>query len=242
VDVTDPDAPSVLSTADTPGSALQVSVSTTAIGSSRHAVIADWNDLRVFDVSDPSAPLLVASERVLTTGAFSRVLGAAIAGDAVFAGEWTGLVSYRLQPGVVAPDLKPWETSLSWGEVAAGETDAVTLVVENQGTAPLVIWELSVEGAGFSTSARDVAIDPGDRTAIEIAFTAETTDQVDGAIVLRSDDPDEPERTIPLVANRPGLDVGDAAPEVLVALHGGGEWRSSQHPGKVLVLAYFATF
>ena len=49
-------------------------------------------------------------------------------------------------------------------------------------------------------------------------------------------------RTRFVVGKHEGLGVGKPLPETRAVLLDGGEWSSSQVRGKVLLLAYFATF
>ena len=57
-----------------------------------------------------------------------------------------------------------------------------------------------------------------------------------------SDDPDDKPLALPLTANRPGFVVGDKPPDVIAALLDGGTWNLDEQKGKVVLLAYFATF
>jgi hypothetical protein len=235
-DVSNPDAPAVLARAPTGGTAVQVAVS-----GGRHAFVANWSDARVFDVSDPKRPVLVATERIVT-GAFSRVLGIGARGDFAFLGEWTGLYSYELHPNRKAPDLVLSENALEFGRVAKGKTRARVIIAENGGTAPLVSWSLVTSGEGFSVDRSSFVLAPGERKALEVTYRADSDELVTGGLQIASDDPDEPVRAVALAAGRAGAGVGDPAPEVEVALLGGGTWRSADHRGSVRVLAYFATF
>ncbi|MBI4512200.1 MAG: DUF1573 domain-containing protein [Deltaproteobacteria bacterium] len=236
VDVRDPAIPAVLASVDTPGSALQVAVA------GGRAYVADWNDVRVFDVSNPAAPRLTATERIDTGEAFPRVLGVGAKDDVAFVGEWTGLYSYRFVPGRDAPDVAFSERELEFGTVPSGGADAIALIVENEGTAPLVAWSIEAQGSALSVDRPQLVLPPGGRQAVEITFRPDSAAQMTGRLVVRSDDPDEPTRFLPIVGNRGGLGVGDPAPEVRVELQSGGEWKLSEQAGKTVLLAYFATF
>ena len=133
VDVSDPSAPSLLSEHDTPGVALQISLD------GDWAFVADWNDVRVIDVSDPAAMRAVATERVDVEGK-PRVLGVAARDGLSYFGEWTGLFAYRFNSDVQAPDIWTSTRAIDFGSVAGGEERAQAVVVENVGSAPLVAW------------------------------------------------------------------------------------------------------
>jgi LVIVD repeat len=240
VDVSNPTAPSVVSRSDTPGTTLQISLS------GGHAFVTDWNDVRVFDVADPAAPTLVATERIPVQD-FPRVLGAAALpsadGHSVFMGEWTGLYSYAFTPGIVAPDLRLHSEIIDLGPAEVGELKAAAVIVENEGGAPLIIHQVVTDGLGMSVaSTLPIELDPGQKAAIEIRVENASTMQLSGLGVLLTNDPDEAEAPVTLVTNTPGLGIGDAAPDVDVNLVGGGQWSLASQLGNVVVLSYFATF
>ena len=237
VDVSDPTAPRLLGTAPTPGNAVQVSV---ARG---RAWVAAWNDVRVFDVSEPARPRLIAVEHVPTGSLLSRVLGVAARGDNGFFGEWTGMYSYELHPQRTAPHLSVAQRTIEFGVVAPGRADAFALAVKNEGTARLVAWSVAVpDSAAFKVDRPSLLLETGQEAAIEITFHPSTASLQRGTLVIQSDDPGAMDVRIPITGNRPGASVGDPAPEVAVELLDGTTWQLSKQTGKVVVLAYFATF
>ena len=237
VDISDAAAPAVLAVADTPGTVLQVAASDSRI------YVADWNDIRVFDVTDPAAPRLLATDRVDSASEFARVLGIAAAGTTVYVGEWTGLYSYRFHPERQAPDIWLGRRLIEFPRVAAGAVDAAVVIVRNEGTKPLVIDQLKVTGGPFSVAeSPPITIAPGGADVLEVVYRPDGDVFREGTLELRSDDPDEGITRLDLAGNRPGAGVGDVAPEVVVNLLDGGQWRLSEQRGRVVVLAYFATF
>jgi len=237
VDVSDPGAPSVVGSYDSPGSALQVSLG------NGHAFIADWNDVRVVDISDRAAPRLVATDRIAAAGDLPRVLGVGALGNHAYVGEWKGLHAFQLHPDRLAPDLWVDTRAIEFGAIDPGTQDADVLIVENQGTARLVISSIEVTGSSaFEVGTEQLVLEPGRLAAIDVIFRPDSGDDEKGAIELTSDDPDEPVRKITVRGNRPGVGVGDAAPEIEVQLLSGGTWKLSEQRGQVVVLAYFATF
>jgi hypothetical protein len=236
VDVSTPSEPAIVGRYDSPGSAQQVSLSDGV------AYLADWNDVRAIDVSDPAAPSLIAVERIDTSGPFSRVLAVAARGDTVFAGEWTGLFAYQLHRDRTAPDLWIHSRMVEFGEISPGDADATVVVVENQGNEPLTVWIVDTDEPAFSTDTSSLELSPGEREAIEVTFRPTGDQLFEGALRLWSDDPDEQLREVELVGNQAGFGVGDQAPEIFASLLTGGDWRLSEQLGKVVVLSYFATF
>jgi hypothetical protein len=247
VDVTDPAQPVVKATADTPGTAIRVDAS------EGYAVVADWNDTRVFDVRDPAAPAFVGAVRLTTDVTFpddehppvsARTLGVAANGPDLYVGNWWVVHTYRLYPERQAPFIAiPEDVNLlDFGPVAAGEVATVTLPVRNEGTARLTLFSNWVTNAAFAVDPRQIRIEPGRSAELTLTFTSSGDGKTTGLLNIMSDDPAQPVRSAFLVANQPGLGVGKDLPETKVTTLDGGEWASSQVDGNVKVLAYFATF
>lgn len=238
IDASNPAQPTVLDTANTPGSALQVSFS------DGHLHVADWTDARVFDVSESDNAVLVTTEslpELLPSGVLApQVRALAAVGSHVFVGEWSGLHSFELHPDRAAPDIRAASRELAFFNVSTGGSKAVALVVHNDGSARLVVLA-DVEGDRFTTDVASLDLGPGESGVIEVRYTA--SGSVDtGTLVLRSGDPDQARYEVPLTGNGPKLQVGEPAPEIAVAMVDGGEWRTSQQLGQIQVLSYFSVF
>lgn len=237
VDMSDPAAPQVVGVADTPGLSLQVSLG------AGHAYVADWNDLRIFDVSDPTSPTLVAAETLTTVAPFPRVLGVGTRDDLAFIGEWTGMYVGRLHPGVQAPELRVDPGDLDFGRVEPQATRSRELTVVNDGQADLVVCRVEIEeGSPYVVEPSSLALAPGESATLTVTFSPVDAAPAHATLTLVSDDPDQPALTVALGGNESGLDVGDPAPEVVIDLTDGGQWQLSDHTDSVVVLAYFATF
>ncbi len=237
VDIGDPLAPSIVSRTKTNGSALQVTVD----GS--RAYVANWADARIYDVRDPKTPTLIAAEIVKTEEAASRVLGMSGVGDVAFVGEWTGMYSFRLNSQQRAPHITSRLKRLDFDRTAAKEASKRSISFRNEGSAPLTVSSVSVSGDGFIVAKQlPVTVASQDSFSIEVSFAPTSSEQHEGELLIVSNDPDESEVRISLVGNQSGLGVGDPAPEINLTLVDGGQWRLSEQRGKVVVLAYFATF
>jgi hypothetical protein len=249
VDVTDLDAPKIVATVPTPGSAVRVDYS------DGHVLVAAWRDFRVYDVSDPAAPRLIAAARLPRAGAdsadpdrpllTSRILGIAARGNDVFVGNWHVLHSFRLFPERNAPNMRLPETftQFDFGAVADNESATRPFDVTNQGTAPLTVVNAWVAGDAFSVAPQQLRIAPGETASLSLSFRPTAAGrQEEGYLRILSDDPSAPLRTAYLVGNRPGLGVGMELPETTAMLLHGGEWSSNETRGTVTLLAYFATF
>lgn len=249
VDATDPAAPVVVGQADTPGTAIRVDVS------DGRAFVADWNDARVYDVSNPAEPRFIDAVRLTTDVVYpdddgrppvtARTLGIAANGLDVFVGNWWVLHSFRLYPERVAPHvILPEDASaVDFGAVATGETQERTLTVKNGGNAPLTLFKNWSTSPAFSVSPRSVVVEPGGAADLTIRYTATADERETALLNIFTDDPKQPLRKAFLVGNQEGLGLGRALPETKLTLLDGEAWSTADQPeGSVLVLAYFATF
>jgi ASPM-SPD-2-Hydin domain-containing protein/LVIVD repeat-containing protein len=249
VDVSSLDAPKVLGSSRVGGSAIRVAYS------DGRAYVAAWNDARVYDVSDPSAPRFIGAARMTRDinedngdqgrpDVTSRTLGVAARGDVLFAGNWHVIHSFRVYPDRRAPSLVlPEETNLvDFGPVAAGTRREVPLAVRNQGTAPLTLFDVRTSDGAFQVAPHALRIAPGATATLTVSYTAAAQEKATAFLDFSSDDPDNRSRRGYLVANQPGLGVGRPLTETTVGLVDGGRWSSSEAKGQVTLLAYFATF
>lgn len=233
VDVADLAQPRVVGSVDTPGSALHVAYANGRLYE------ADWNDVRIFDLSNPICPALVGREPFQR-----RILGLAARGDHAFPADFGGRIyPYRFEPGRAAPDVRAPEF-VAFARTPPGQVDVYGMVLRNEGTSPLNVADIA-PGAGsmFSVNKTSFSLEPGQATAVEVAYRPSGAATDSGQITIRSDDPDEGSLRVPLYGNKPGLVVGDPAPAVEAGLlGGGGTWRLADQRGSVVLLAYFATF
>ena len=238
VDLTDPAAPVLRSTTPTTGTALALA----AIDSSTVAV-AEWDEVRGYDVSDPTAVREVFAERLPAPAAFSRVL--AVDADPgtrrVFAGEWHGMHVLAHDPNGTGPDLTVAPQALQFGQVPPGQSDDAVLVLRNDGDLGLTVHEI-VTADGVSVDQSCLQIPAGSAAAVEVTVAPPSDTELRTAVRVCSDDPDEPQRDVGLSVNIEGLDVGDPAPEFSLRDLTGRTWSTADLEGNVAVLAYFATF
>lgn len=247
VDIADLANPAVVGTVQMPGSAIRVDYS------EDHIFVAAWNDARVYDVSEPTEPRFIGAVRVTQDddvpdgdrpAPTSRILGIAARGKEVFVGNWHVLYSYQLHPERVAPNIRLPEAALmmDFGPLAPGQEKTVPFEVMNQGTAPLTLVNNWVFGGAYSVTPRQARLDPGEAVTLSITYRPTTTELEKGYLQILSDDPVTPLRAAYLVGNQPGLGVGMDLPETTAVLLDGNPWTSAETQGKVVLLAYFATF
>jgi hypothetical protein len=248
VDVSNLAAPVVVSTIDTPGSAVRVAYSEGRI------FVAAWNDVRVYDVTDPLMPRFITAVRIRRHYEYDeidremgtmRIFGVAARGTDVFIGTWENPYSFHLEPDRVAPNIRLPETAarLEFGPVPAGMSKTLTFDVLNQGTAPLTLVDNWVDGEGFTVEPNQALIPPGETVELNVTFApTDATVQSTAFLHIQSDDPEYPLRKPFLSGNSPGIVVGSPLPTTTGTLVDGTIWSSADAPGDVLLLFYFATF
>ncbi|MEM6293095.1 MAG: DUF1573 domain-containing protein, partial [Myxococcota bacterium] len=238
VDISDPAAPTLRAHVETPGTALMVRPS--APGT---VVVADWAEVRAYDVRKPDAPVLRASKRIPTDGDFSRVLALDAAPDgSVYAGEWQGLHTLSLSAEMDAPDVDvEGGSTIRLGRLGTGNAATHTVWLGNRGTRPLSIHGVKTSGP-VSVEQPCLEIAPGDSAALALSVTPDGRGPIAASVVLASNDPDEATVALEITANASGLDVGDPAPPLNAIGLDGTTWDSERLRGKVVVLSYFATF
>jgi len=237
VDVADPNAPVVLGEHPVSGSALDLA----QLGP-RQIVVAEWDALRGYDLTDPAEPVPLFSETVPTDDTFSRVLAVGAVADRarVYGGEWTGLHAFAFSPSP-GPELDLSPSSLQFGNVQPSDPDARVLLVSNSGTRPLTVHDVT-GSADVTVDETCFVVEPGRSRAIEVQLDPRSAAPIQSAVRVCSDDPDEPNLEVPLTANVSGLAVGDPAPAFALQDLEGNTWTLADLEGKVAVLAYFATF
>ncbi len=239
IDVTDPAAPAILSEIETEGTALTV-----AMGEADTLMVAEWNEIRGYNVADPTAPAPVLSEAVPSSDDFSRVLALDTqpASGLVFAGEWTGMQAFQQQVDANGPEVGATPGSIQFGTVEPGDFQDRVMVVRNGGDRPLKIFETGATRDQVSVTPACGEVPVGGALAFEVRFTSDSTAPLAGHVGLRTDDPDEEEFLVEFSANVAGRDVGDPVPPFSLTDLEGTTWSTADLEGEVVVLAYFATF
>jgi hypothetical protein len=237
VDVSDPLAPVVLAETATAGTAVAI-----AHGSDGLVYTAEWDEVRVYD---PAAALTrVWSEVVPTGDDFSRVLTLAHHPDRtrVYAGEWTGMHIFESHPDPTAPDILATPPSVQFGRLSPGDAEDRVVVLRNEGDQPLNVFGASAQHDAVTVDDACFSVEPGGAHAMELRFAPDSDLAVVGSVTLRTDDPDEQAFEVRYGGNAAGADVGDPMPDFMLRDLDGNDWTLADLDGKVVLLAYFATF
>lgn len=236
VDVSEPAAPTIAAEASASGTSVAI-----ALGSDGLLYSAEWDEVRAYDPDDLTR---VWSEVVPTGDDFSRVLTLAAHPNQprVYAGEWTGMHMFESQPGATGPEIVAAPTSVQFGRIDAGDTEDRVVVIRNEGDQPLNVYGYTSERDTVTVDDACFSVEPGSVHALELRFSPESDDISSGSLLLQTDDPDEPEYEIRFAGNAAGADVGDPMPEFMLQDIDGNTWTRTDLEGKVVLLAYFATF
>jgi hypothetical protein len=243
VDVGDPEAPTLLGERAVAGTALAV-----AMGRNQTLLVAEWGQLRGYDVSDPANIEPVLTQVVPTTSSFSRVLAVdTVRGDQpdegrVYAGEWEGMHAFRQRDCNYGPEIEITPQTFTFGNVEIGQHEDAVLIVENLGNQPLVIDDIRSSHEEMSVDETSLEIGPGHKSAVEVRFSPTFDTQLSAAITFDSNDIDEESVWANVHGNVNGLGVGDPVPGYSLFDLEGQQHDSADLTGQVTLLAYFATF
>lgn len=104
------------------------------------------------------------------------------------------------EPAVPEPDIVVEPSQLEWPTTAVGCIEEQLVTVSNVGEGPLTLDATSVEGAGgWSSEMRTDTIQAGDSITFVVQFEPTDFGEASGDVVVRSDDPDEPEVVVPAI-------------------------------------------
>lgn len=242
VDVADVAAPELLGQVETPGAALAVAVDADGAGDVAH--VADWNELRSWDTTDPILPRALAAERPPTAAARSRIRGVAVLDDGrVVAGEWSGLHVYARQEqpdGCPAPEILLSREVLRFDPLEGVSSRDELLLVENEGPGVLEVTDIVTSDPAVQPDVTAFEVAPGASAPVEVLLTSDAA--LKGTLTFHTNDPDEPMLVLPWETADFKRDVGDDPPALFMVDLDANVWRTSDVVEHVTLLAYFATW
>ncbi|MGE5174847.1 MAG: S8 family serine peptidase [Hyphomicrobiales bacterium] len=110
---------------------------------------------------------------------------------------------------VAAPDIAVSADSVEFGPVFVGATVRDTIFVSNEGVLPLEVASVTATGPEFTVTPPSFTVAPGEARAVLVSYAPAAVATAAASLVVRSDDPDRPEWTIPLAG------LGLAPPEAM---------------------------
>ncbi len=95
----------------------------------------------------------------------------------------------------------------------------------------------------FNISPANLVVPPGDFATITITFTpVDPNTSIFPEMIFQSNDPDEGVKEIQLLAGSFRLSPGDQAPNFTLSDLSGNSYSLSDYQGKVVILAFFASW
>ncbi|MBD3232672.1 MAG: redoxin domain-containing protein [candidate division Zixibacteria bacterium] len=231
IDFSDPFNPQFQSNYEGVGSAFNLTVDDNL------AYVARWDRVEIIDVADPQNPVLAGWEDTPT-----RAMGLTAKDSIVYVADWAFGEIYKFGEGN-DQDIYIDYSFLNVGFASPNEQIDTIFTVENTGGNILNITEISSSNPEFTvtpTSAHipeDVSFDFG------ISFMSPDSVYTTSDISIHSDDPDEEIVRFRASANGSGLlEIGDPAPDFTYMALDSMEYSLSDYLGKIVVLAFFASW
>jgi hypothetical protein len=104
-----------------------------------------------------------------------------------------------IQLGVTgAPDIFTEADSLQFGQVFMQDTVTYELIVENRGTADLLITNVVAEPSQYTVSPAFAGVDPGEFDVFQVTFMPIAVADYSGTLTFTTNDPDEAAYVLPL--------------------------------------------
>ena len=202
------------------------------------AYLANWETVEIVDISEPTEPELVATQH-----SFERAMAVAVGNGTFYVGDWATFRIYDYLDSP-APDINADPIEISFGTVPVGEAQTLSVFVENLGQLPLTISGLSAVGSGFSVASAAFTLDAFESREIPVTFQPSSTSRVSGFISIRSDDPDEAEKIVPLTGGDRTVGVGDLPPDFTLVDTQGKSYHLQEFidQGQIIIIAMFASW
>ena len=203
------------------------------------AYLANWQTIEVVDISDPSHPQLIATQH-----SFERAMTVAAENNTFFVGDWSAFRIYQFENFPV-PDVNVDPLNLSFGTIELGNSQSLTFRVENVGQEPLTVTELEAVGSGFSVESASFTLNPFEDREFTATYTpVSNNDNASGFINIKSNDPDEPEKILPVSGGNRVVGVGDVPTDFTLVDFQGQSFNLQDHinQGLIVVLAFYASW
>ncbi len=198
---------------------------------------ATWELVLAVNVSDPYNPELEATEDTRT-----RAMGLAAFDDQVFVSDWDAVRTYTYQ-ALEQPDIHVKPTVYDFGNPGENKTVSNKFEIFNLGESDLNISAITTGRDDFTVSPEELSVPPSGIREITVTYKATSSQNyISTSMNLKSDDPDEPEKRVSLFAGQSRLSVGEEAPDFSLQDTNYESYRLSDYRGKVVLLAFFASW
>ena len=229
-DVSNPSKPILLSNYQSPFFTAGVSVD------DGKAYLAEWDIVEVIDVSNGQAPFLLGWEEMTMRG-----MGIAARDSILYVANWLNFDVLRFG-NTQEPDIFLPKTFSDLGNIPVGSSSDVIIRVLNTGPSELSVDSVTSSEDFFTIDPDFLVIEPGGVAEVKLTFTPVDTLNTQAVISFWSNDPDEPRRTFVARGNTNAIRIGDVAPDFTLNDIEGVPHTLSDYAGKVIVLAFFASW
>ncbi|HVI03833.1 MAG TPA: TlpA disulfide reductase family protein, partial [Enhygromyxa sp.] len=202
-------------------------------------VLADWDALRVLDFAEIGVPRIVAHEGELggpTEGLFGVRDVASLGDDRFVSAGLRGLELWAYDRACEAPALSAESRRLHY----TPDRDDRVLNLRNEGTVALEVLALRSDDPSVTITPDAFVLEPGGIQAVEVAI--EHGEERRSSLWIDSIQPDVIPARVDICADCPGLTVGDEPPPLVHVDTHGELWSLERLAGRVVMLAYFATW
>ena len=125
-------------------------------------------------------------------------MAVAAVNNTFFVGDWSAFRIYQFENFAV-PDVNADPLNLSFGTIGLGDSQSLTFRVENVGQEPLTVTGLEAVGSGFSVESASFTLNPFEDREFTATYTpVSNNDNGSGFINIKSNDPDESEKILPV--------------------------------------------
>jgi hypothetical protein len=195
---------------------------------------ADHEGVQVVDVSDPAAPMVLASEATP-----SWAMGVHAVDSRVYLADWNAVSLFEIDTSVSAPHADPSSTELYF---VSGAT-TTDLSLWNRGGADLEIVGVDASDSRLAVEVDRFTVAPGEAAQVQVSFQ-DDGQPLNQSLCIATNDPDQPLQTIHVATNSEGSSVlvGEPAPDFILPDLEGNYHRLSEELGHPVVLCYFATW
>lgn len=154
------------------------------------------------------------------------------------------------EPVVAEPDILVEPSELEWPTTGVNCVEEQLVTVTNVGAGPLTLDSTYAEGdAAWTAELRTDTLQPGESVSFLVQFSPTASGEVEGDVIVLSDDPDQPEVTVPTIgrgaseALTSDAFIQEAAPiDVLWVIDNSGSMGQEQTRVATAISAFFSWF
>ena len=196
---------------------------------------SEWTHARLYDVSDPKAPALVARQVFGT----QRSMGVVATDGAFYTIGLAHVTKVAVNPAVVVPELHLPRTLIQTEIPPEWDNGSAGILIYNTGRAELVLSNLKTSAERLTLLGVEdpVTVPADDVIFIEASIAGNEGGQV--SLTFDTNDLDHPTATVTIDVNPDLLQIGDAAPNFIVPTLDGEILELSELKGQVLHLKLF---